>query len=61
MAMLRMKSCGLRADEEEIDLIAIAAHGRTGFKQLTYGSVAEKVVRLSPHPVLTIRARNDEG
>jgi nucleotide-binding universal stress UspA family protein len=44
------------ADEESADLIVIATHGRTGFKHLVFGSVAEKIVRLSRHPVLTIRA-----
>ncbi len=43
------------ADEESVDLIVIATHGRTGFRHLVFGSVAEKIVRLSPHPVLTIR------
>jgi universal stress protein A len=43
------------ADEDAVDLIVIATHGRTGFKHFVFGSVAEKVIRLSPHPVLTIR------
>jgi len=30
-------------------------HGRTGLKHLLFGSVAEKVVRLAPCPVLTVR------
>jgi len=37
------------------DLIVIATHGRTGLKHLWMGSTAEKVVRYSPCPVLTIR------
>jgi len=49
------------ADEEKVDLIVIATHGRTGFKHFIFGSVAEKVVRLSPHPVLSIRAAKAEG
>ncbi|MBN1140483.1 MAG: universal stress protein [Deltaproteobacteria bacterium] len=43
------------AGEEETDLIVIATQGQTGFKRLAFGSVTEKVVRLSPEPVLTIR------
>jgi nucleotide-binding universal stress UspA family protein len=36
------------------DLVVMGTHGRTGVKKWLYGSVAEKVVRLSPVPVLTI-------
>ncbi len=41
--------------EEEIDLIVMATHGRTGLPHIIMGSVAEKVVRHSPVPVLTIK------
>ena len=44
------------ADEEKVDLIVIATHGQTGWRRLVVGSVTEKVVRLTPQPVLTIRA-----
>ena len=44
------------ADEEKADLIVIATHGETGWRHFVFGSVAEKVVRLSPIPVLTIHA-----
>ncbi len=37
------------------DCIVMATEGRTGLSHLLMGSVAEKVVRLSPVPVLTIR------
>jgi universal stress protein A len=43
------------AEAEKIDLIVMATHGRTGFSHLFMGSVAEKVVRTAPCPVLTIR------
>jgi len=39
----------------EADLIVMATHGRTGVDHLVIGSVAEKVVRHSPIPVLTLR------
>lgn len=39
------------------DLIVIASHGRTGWRDIFFGSVAEKVVRLSPVPVLTVSGR----
>ena len=44
------------AEKEEADLIVISTHGETGWKHFVFGSVAEKVVRLSSVPVLTIHA-----
>jgi universal stress protein A len=44
------------AEEKRPDLIVITTHGRTGLGHFVFGSVAEKVVRLSPCPVLTIRS-----
>jgi len=43
------------AEEEKIDLIVMTTHGRTGLSHLMMGSVAEKIVRTAPCPVLTIR------
>jgi nucleotide-binding universal stress UspA family protein len=40
-----------------IDLIVIATHGRTGLGHVLLGSVAERIVREAPCPVLTIRDR----
>jgi len=37
------------------DLIVMGTHGRTGLKHALMGSVAEKVVRKAPCPVLTVR------
>jgi nucleotide-binding universal stress UspA family protein len=42
------------AREEQVDIIIIATHGRTGLNRLLFGSVAEKTVRLADCPVLTI-------
>jgi nucleotide-binding universal stress UspA family protein len=42
-------------DEQHPDLVVIGTHGRTGVSRALLGSVAEKVVRLSPAPVLTMR------
>lgn len=44
------------AGEGGYDLIIMGTHGRTGLSHLMMGSVAEKVVRLAPCPVLTYRA-----
>lgn len=43
------------ARERGVDLIVMSTHGRTGLKHVLMGSVAEKVVRLAPCPVLTIK------
>jgi nucleotide-binding universal stress UspA family protein len=43
------------AAKEECDLIVMASHGRSGLTHLLLGSVVEKVVRLSPIPVLVVR------
>ncbi len=42
-------------EETKPDLVVMATHGRKGLKHLLLGSVAERVVRLSPAPVLTHR------
>ena len=43
------------ATEISVDLIVIGTHGRTGLSHVMLGSVAEKVVRKAPCPVLTVR------
>lgn len=42
------------ANETPFDLIVMGTHGRTGWKRLVLGSVAERVVRESPCPVFTV-------
>ena len=42
-------------EELSVDLIIMGTHGRTGMSHLLLGSVAEKVVRKAPCPVLTVR------
>ena len=44
------------AGESNPDVIVMATHGRTGLRHLLLGSVAERVVREAPCPVLTVRA-----
>ncbi len=43
------------AKAAEIDLIVIGTHGRSGLQHILLGSVAEKIVRKSPCPVLSVR------
>jgi len=43
------------AKRRRADLIIMATHGRTGLVHMLMGSVAEKVVRTAPCPVLTVR------
>jgi nucleotide-binding universal stress UspA family protein len=43
------------ATDLDIDLIVLASHGRSGVSHLLLGSVAEKVVRLAPCPVFTVK------
>lgn len=47
------------AEEEDVDLIVIATHGRSGWRRFLFGSVAAKVVRYAACPVLTIRPPKD--
>lgn len=44
------------AQEAGTDLIVMPTHGRTGFEHVLLGSVAEKVVRLAPCPVFTVKS-----
>ena len=43
------------ARDQAIALIVIGTHGRTGLSHMLLGSVAERVVRKAPCPVLTVR------
>jgi nucleotide-binding universal stress UspA family protein len=43
------------AMKEKVDLIAMATHGRSGFRRWVFGSVAEKVLRAAALPILLIR------
>jgi nucleotide-binding universal stress UspA family protein len=43
------------AKTRQADLIVMGTHGRTGMQHLLIGSVAERVVRLAPCPVMVMR------
>ena len=44
------------AERENIDLIAMASHGRSGLSRVYYGSVAASVLHLVDRPLLLVRA-----
>ena len=43
------------ADKKEVDLMVIATHGQTGLKRWVFGSVTERVLKLTSRPVLIIQ------
>ena len=47
----------VKAARDGFDPIAMGTHGLTGFEHLVLGSVAERVLRTSPVPVLTVPPR----
>jgi nucleotide-binding universal stress UspA family protein len=47
------------AESQDIDLIVIGTHGRAGLTHALMGSVAEKVVRMAPCPVLVTRGTTE--
>lgn len=47
------------ADSEDIDLIVMGTHGRSGLDRYLLGSVTERIVRSSETPVLTVRVSDD--
>ncbi|WP_435096942.1 universal stress protein [Halorubrum sp. N11] len=54
-------SLGIQAyvDENDIDLVVMGTQGRTGVERYLLGSVAERTVRTSPVPVLTVPDQSD--
>lgn len=48
------------AQEQKCDLVIMGTHGRTGIDRILFGSVAEKVVKSAPMPVLTLRPEVQE-
>jgi len=43
------------AEQNEIDLIIVATHGRTGLRHVLIGSTAERIVQHAPCPVLVVK------
>lgn len=48
-------SISRKAEERGTDLIVMGTHGRSGLAHLMLGSVAERVLRMAPCPVMTVR------
>lgn len=46
------------AEAENVDLIALASHGRTGLARIFYGSVAAGLIQSVDRPILLIRAKH---
>ena len=44
----------------DIDLLVIGTHGRSGLMHVLMGSVAEKIVRKAPCPVLTVKPQGHQ-
>ena len=49
------------AEKENIDLIAMASHGRSGWARTFYGSVSAGVLQKVDRPILMIRSRRADG
>ncbi len=49
------------AEEYGADLIVMGTHGRGGFQRMLLGSVADRVIRTAPCPVVTVREVGSGG
>ena len=47
------------AKERNVNLVVVPSHGRRGFKRMVLGSVAERIARLAPCPVLIVKEEKD--
>ena len=47
-------------EQQECDIIVMSTHGRSGLGRWVYGSVADRVLRHAPVPVLLVRASEQE-
>lgn len=48
------------AQQENVDLMIVATHGRTGIEHILFGSTAEKIIRKAPCPVLVVRSEEHD-
>ncbi|WP_224267956.1 universal stress protein [Haloprofundus salinisoli] len=49
------------ASDHDVDVVVVGTHGRRGIRRVLLGSVAERVVRNCPVPVLTVRGGEHES
>lgn len=49
------------AEREKIDMLVVSTHGTTGWHPLVFGSVAEKLVKLTHIPLLLLRTEKPES
>lgn len=49
------------AEHNHVDMIVIATHGKTGWREIAFGSVAEKVVKEAGCPVLLLRIKASDA
>ena len=49
------------AKTKRSDLIVVPSHGRRGFRRMMLGSVAERIARLAPCPVLIVKEKKDHA
>ena len=49
------------ANSNDVDLIVLATHGRSGWKRILMGSVAESILRTSRCPVLTVKPDSEHS
>jgi nucleotide-binding universal stress UspA family protein len=45
------------AQQHDVDVIALATRGRSGWKRFALGSVADKLIRAAPVPVLVLNPK----
>jgi nucleotide-binding universal stress UspA family protein len=48
-------------EQQDIELIVMSTHGRSGLGRWVYGSIADRVLRYAPVPVLLVRASEGAG
>ncbi len=47
------------AEREEVDLILMTSHGRSGLERWLFGSTAERILRYAPCPVMVVKNKPD--
>ncbi|MDO9264766.1 MAG: universal stress protein, partial [Desulfosalsimonadaceae bacterium] len=48
-------------DEQQVDLVIVATHGRSGLKRFFLGSVTERLIRTLPCPLLVLRGETEDA